>query len=96
MSTNLEVRSEVDAEWPGGPGRRLADFGAMTDPTTPPQTVPLDVETVRALRSIDRRLAILNRNIDTIRWLIVLWTALAVVGVVVTVVAGGSGSPTTP
>lgn len=62
----------------------------------PPATVPLDVETVRALRSIDRRLAGLNRNIDTIRWLIVLWTALAVVGVVVTVAAGGSGSTATP
>lgn len=47
----------------------------MTDPTPPPQTVPLDVETVRALRSIDRRLAILNRNVDAIRWLVVLWTA---------------------
>lgn len=62
----------------------------------PPATVPLDVETVRALRSIDRRLAILNRNVDTVRWLMILWTVLAVFGAVVSIVAGAgsSGTPT--
>lgn len=78
---------------------RVTDSPAMSDPTTPPNSpkkVPLEVEMVRALRSIDRRLALMSRDIDTIRWLIVLWTVLAVVGVVVTVVAGGSGSPATP
>lgn len=45
-----------------------------------PETVPLDVEAVRALRSIDRRLAGLGRDLETIKWLIILWWALAAFG----------------
>lgn len=70
----------------------MTDSGDMADPTPPPNTVPLDVEMVRALRSIDRRLAIMSRNIDAIRWLIVLWTVLAVFGALASIVAGAGPS----